>query len=383
MANQFYDLDEVRSISLLDVCEALGILVEKKGSSCFCKLRNERTASCKLYLDNPGEPHSFYDFGANVGGDVIKFVSCYENCDWQQALERLANLFNIAPINNNDYLHRNELTDSEYAKIGIYGDRASKNFDLNLDKFSIEAVQAYSEKYAMQVNQLRKDYPSKYEYDVLRKRAIPYVYKKRNDYYFQLYCALSTHKLFASEFDIKNISEDVLLECSTSCGALIKAEKLLKKALEGTNVKYTFKDYDVASDLKKIFYGEISFEIGENSYSEVKRASCSFGVDLMFKPLKLDEYLALGDFGITDVFHAAFLKDDKVNLAYLPDQSAEIDKCMRLYNQAKGIEVADGLEPGRGDEAIGEIDEPMLKDTENSVEERNDTQRRSEVPLEL
>lgn len=340
----FYNLDELRSIPILDVCENFGVLVQKQGRSYFCKLRDEKTASCKLYFDGKDGYDSFYDFGSHAGGDVIRFVSEYLGCDWQTALEELAKSFDIAPINNTEYMNRNELTDLEWKKLGVFGDLATKNFDFDLEKYSLETVQKFSEKYAMSVNQLRKDHPTKYVYDIIKKRAIPFVYKMRNNYYFDLYCALSLQRSLTGHFDINNVPEKDLESYKSSCKKLLQVEKLLRKALRGTDVAYSFREYDVRLDLQKIYLGEVSFEVGEISYSDVKKESRLQGVDLRYRSVTIEDYLSLKEYGIDSVSHAAFLKNDKVNLVFLPEHSELIDKCIGLYEKAKELEKTPGNE---------------------------------------
>lgn len=326
----FYNLEDLNSISILDVCEYFGVHVDKKGSSCFCKLRNEKTASCKLYLNNADGHDSFFDFGSSIGGNVIKFVSEYLNCDFQAAIEALANAFNIEPVNNADYYNRNELTDLEWKKIGVYGDLATKNFDFDLDKFSYESTLKYSEKYSMSVNQLRKDYPYKYAVDIIKKRAIPHVYSLRNNYYFHLHTCLSLQKSLLGHFDINHVPHKELEELKALCKDLTQAEVILKKALRGTDITYSFKEYNVLEDLKKIYYGEIAFEVGANSYAEVKYTSQRHGTDLRYRSVSMYEYLRLADYDINSVMHAAFVKNDTVNMAFLPEQSELIDELIDL-----------------------------------------------------
>jgi len=326
----FYNLEDLNSISILEVCNYFGVPINKNGGSYFCKLRNERTASCKLYLNNSDGHDSFYDFGSGVGGNVIKFASECLNCDFQAAIEALANAFNIAPVNNTEYFNRNELTDLEWKKIGVYGDLATKNFDFDLDKFSLESTQKYSEKYSMSVNQLRKDYPGKYAIDIIKKRAIPHVYSLRNEYYFRLHTCLSFQKSLLGHFDINNVPHKELEELKASCKEVEHAEGLLKKALRGTDIAYSFKEYNILEDLKKIYCGEIAFEIGANSYAEVKYTSQRHGTDLRYRSVSMDEYLKLADYDINSVMHAAFVKNDNVNITFLPEQSELIDELIDL-----------------------------------------------------
>lgn len=336
----FYNLDQVRSIPILDVCESLGIQVEKHGNrSYFVKLRDEKTASCKLYLDGKDGYDSFCDFGnCKNGGDVIKFTAEYLGCSWQEALDHLADRFGIPAINNSEYMNRNELTDIEWKKLGVHGDLATKNFDFDLEKYSLESAQKFSEKYAMPVNQLRKDFPNKYVYEIIKKRAIPFVYKMRNNYYFDLYCALSFQRDLTGHFDINNVPKEDIDRLTVDCKRLAQAELLLRKALRGTDVKYSFRDYDIRLDLQNIYLGKVSFEIGETSYSDLKKESSLQGVDLRYRSVSLGEYLSLKEYGIDMVSHAAFLKHDKVNLVFLPEHSELIDKCIDLHKTAKVLD---------------------------------------------
>lgn len=335
MGKAFYNLDDIRSIPLLDICEMFGVDVQRQGKSYFCKLRDEKTASCKLYVGSPGETDSFYDFGSNVGGDVIRFVSEALGCDWQAALEEIASRFDIAPVNNTEYMTRSELTDLEYKKIGVHGDLATKNFDFDLEKYSMESAQKFSEKYAMSVNQLRKDYPAKYAYDVMKKRAIPFVYSLRNQYYFKLYCWLSLQKSLTGHFDINNVSNKDMQECKELCHKLEQAEMLLRKALRGTDIVYSYREYNLYQDLTKLHLGQLSFEVGDKSYSDLKRDARKQGVDLMYRSVPIEDYLSLKEYGIDIISHAAFLKNDDVNLVFLPEQSELIDQCIELYSIAK------------------------------------------------
>lgn len=336
MAKFFYDLDEIRNISILDVCEHLGVLVEKQGSSVFCKLRDERTASCRLYLNNSNGKDSFYDFGASVGGDVIKFVAEYKGLTWQSALEELASMFGIEPVNNIEFMTRTELTDLEYSKIGVYGDRATKNFDFDLDNFSLESNKRFSEKYSMPVNELRKLYPDIYALNVLRKKAIPFVYRLRNDYYFELFNVVQSQKNYYGSFNIEKVLNDELEDCSKACKEVILAEKLLDKALKGTDITYSFKEYDVKSDMQHIHDGKISFEIGPCSYVDIKRESKVLGTELVNNKktaITVNEYFELGEHGINTVPHAAFVQGEKVNLVYLPENAPYIDMCIDTYRK--------------------------------------------------
>lgn len=367
MAKAFYNLDDVRGISILDVCEAYGVLVQRQGKSYFCKIRNEKTASCKLNLNTRFGYDTFKDFGSNAYGDVIAFVQ--EVCgfkEWQEALEDLAQKFNIQPQNNTEYMQRNELTDREYGKIGIYGDLATKNFDFDLDTFTLESAEKYAQKYAMSVNELRQKHPNKYLYDVIMKRAFPYIHKMRHDYYFSLYTGLSFQKEIFGHFDINNVPQEDLDRYKQLCHDLIQAESLLKKALKGTGYEYPFKTYDVRSDLQKIYKGEIPIEIGVNSYADIKQEVSVQGVYQRYRSVSLDDYLTLKEYDIDSVKHAAFLKNDKVNLVFMPENELLIEElilkkdvdrlksaCVDVLRENYGINISSNEVTADGDRGKG------------------------------
>lgn len=347
MSKNFYNLDDVRNISILDVCEQYGVLVQKQGKSYFCKLRDEKTASCKLNINTRYGYDTFKDFGSGAYGDVITFVQELRgHKDWQDALDDLAQTFNVQPQNNTDYMQRNELTDLEYKKIGIYGDLATKNFDFDLEKFSLESAENYAKKYTMSVNELRQKHPNKYLYEVLMKRAFPHIHKLRHEYYFGLHTCLSLQKDILGHFDINKVSEADMDRFKKECKNLIQAESLLKKALKGTGYVYPFREYDVRLDLQKIYTGEIPIELGVNSYSEIKQEVAVQGVYQRYRSVSLSDYLSLKEYGIDSVKHAAFLKGDKVNLVFMPENGERIDKCIALYNKAKDLEKGEGVTLG-------------------------------------
>lgn len=336
----FYDLEGMRNLSILDVCDAYDIEYKKQGKNYFCKLRpDEKTASCCLNVRQPLSNDWFKDHGSGKAGDVITFVAEHLHCDRQAAIESLALVFGFEDLNNTQYMKRNELSDYEYSKIGIYGDLATKNFDFDLEKHSLEAAAKFEEKYRMPVNQLRTEFPREYERNILRKKAIPYVFSLRNQYYFDLYCHISLEKAVIGHFDVKNLPERLIKESERTAAKVAQAEKLLRRALEGTNINYKFKNYDVVSDLDKIAHGKISFEIGRNSYYEVNAAAFRQKIVVLGvkKNVPYDTYASLNKYGINSIFHAAHLENDMVNLSFLPEQEKEIEHCFELYNREKEI----------------------------------------------
>lgn len=339
MTKNFYDLDQVRSLSILEVAELCGIDVKRVGRSYWCKLRSEKTASTKLFLDNPSGYHSFFDFGVNEGGDVIAFASKAMSVEWQNALEFLAESFYIEPINNIEYQNRNELTDYQYEKIGIQGDLATKNLDFDLEKYSMESAQKFSDKYHMTVNKLRTTYPEFYTYKILMGKAIPFVSNLRNEYYAKLY----NHYLLAKSLNVTNpteLSDSSLSKFEKFRVELTNAEKLLHKAAKGTSMeeRLPLKQYDVRTDYQALIEGVVSFQIGDISYNDIKQQARQQDVVVHYRSVMLDDYLSLRREGITDVPHAAFVRGDKVNLVFLPEHSISIENFIESHQVKKEID---------------------------------------------
>lgn len=334
----FYDLDEVKSIPILDVCDFLGIPWKRSGKTYWCKLRpEENTASCQLNVENGSKHDWFYDHGSHVGGDVIRFAQECIGCSWQDALDNLAGTFGVQSLSNSDYMNRTELSDHEYKKIGVYGDLATKNMEFPFDKYSIEYIKKMSEMFSMPVNQLRKEFPDRYAIDIMYKRAIPTVYRMRNTYYFALYCAMASQKAVTGKFDINNVPPKEMADLQALCKEVTQGEKILGKALKGTGIHYSYRDYNIAKDLAGIHLGKIEFEIGEHTYADLKRGSKYHGVNIAYRPVSVAEYLTLGGMGLNSIYHAAYLRNDRVNIAFWAENEPEVDKLLDRYEKDKEL----------------------------------------------
>lgn len=341
-----------------EVCAAFGIPIERGN---FIKLRlDENTASTKLYL-NKGSGHDrFYDFGSHIGGDCINLVQEYTRCSWQDAIEAVADAFGIQPVNNFDYEQRGVLTDRQWAKLGVYGDMVSKNLDFDLERFSPESAAKYAAKYRMPVNELREKQPKFYIAAILRNRAFPHVYDLRNGYYMQIHSEQSLHKQIAGYADQKFLSDDRKQELEKACRDLVSAEKLLKMALRGTDVRFTFREYNLEKDWEDVLQGKISFEVGPTNNIDIKKYAQKNNLELMYAKISEDEYFALPS---DEVPHAAFLKRDSINLVYTSREAEQIEKMFGI-SQITGEKVSENkpIEPVAQPEADG-----LRKNTDDEI----------------
>lgn len=336
MIKNFYNLDDIRSIPIIEVCHMYGVRIERGNK---CKLRDEKHASTQLYLRDKDGYDRFWDFGTNEGGDVIKLVSVLENCEWQEALEALAQSFNIQPVNNTEYAKKGELTDYQYAMLGVYGDLATKNLDIDLERFSLESAQKLSDKYHMSLNELREKYPDVYRKRILNERIRPYVKDLRNDYYKDLYY----HYRIAKELNIEHpeeLDQHSLERFEDAAKNLDYVERLLHKAAIGTSVAddLEFIHYEPIKDYSRVISGKQQFEVGNVAYNDIKREAGRNGEYICYKIVSDNDYMALNVGLLKDVPHAAFMQGNKVNVAVLPENADEIDRCVEVLRLKEEFE---------------------------------------------
>ena len=184
--NNFYNLEDIKSIPIEEVCHCLGLKVEHKGPRIWAKIRNEEDASALLHPEN----NTFYDFGSQEYGDAIRLVTLTQGLEYKDSIVFLANTFGIKPVNPRKELEDDELSLREYAFIGIYGDMVSKNLDFDSDMSPKEMFE-FAERYSMSVNELRKkeepELKAVYEEKILRGKAMPFIQSLRNSYFLDIW----------------------------------------------------------------------------------------------------------------------------------------------------------------------------------------------------
>ncbi len=318
----FYDVEKLKSIPICDVAQAFGVSVKKNGNDYWCAIRSERTPSCKLYT----KTNSFCDFGAaNYGGDTIELTKFLNGCSSRyEAMEILAQTFGIQPEQQLENTRRLPSI-RQFAKIGIYGDVATKNFDFHIDKYGLEVAKKISEKYHMTVEKLAGDYPDVY-YQMLRSRAFPYVYSLRIDYFNELRHIYDLTRLFNYEPDISSSLFDEAREMMTDAET---AERILSQAIQNPK-KLSFRQntYNLQADYTDVAQGKISVELTTfepMKYHELKALSKAGGINLTCSELPYDLYCSISG-TIEDVTsYSAFAKGDTVTIVYDADFSEQIN----------------------------------------------------------
>lgn len=313
--NPFFDLDEIKNIPIEEVCGAWGLDVKEKGGSLWCNLRNEKTASCKLYKGT----NTFCDFGdANKGGNVINLVSMLEGCSNQKAIEKLAETFGIEALNKVSLNHGFSLTNRQYSMINIEADLATKNFAFKLEQFGVERTSNFAEKYSMTIQELKKSYPNVYV-NVVKQRAIPYVYEQRNEYYQKCFDYLHYGDGIENQLpDImvlnQSFKETLLKEVQEKCKNVQQLQRLIVQAIDGCKgITYKPVHLDVSADLMGIKNGNISFEIGVIRYVELKQRANEGKESLAYTKMGYEDYKKCKVLSL--IYHSAFYAGGEVNVA--------------------------------------------------------------------
>lgn len=279
-----YDLDKIKEIPITEILNDLyGIETQKKGTHrAFCDIRGEKTPSCCLYLDT----NTYCDFGdGNRGGNVINLVEQLSNCDFNTAIEMLAEHYGIVP----EQAQNNLLpTNSQYAQIGIQADMATKNFQFDIEKYGIEHTKKFAEKYRMSVQELSKKEPRIY-HNMLKNVAIPFINTGRQNYYSNLY----TSYLLCSDLG-GELTGAIVEELQNDINDLNKMESIMQRAItDNTMLKYTAHEYDIEKDLNDIMNGNLEFEIGNTSYMELKANSVKVQENLIYKKIPYNKFVNL------------------------------------------------------------------------------------------
>lgn len=325
----FYDLEQINKIPIVDVCrQLLGIHVEKRGKDFWCKSRSERTASTILHPDE----NTFHDFGSGTHGNVISFVSYVRGVTPGTAISMLADCFHIPSINLNEGKSNNHISDWEYEQIGLYGDRATKNFTWDFEHTSLERMHELSEKYAVPMNELRVKHPKMYD-QLLRKNALPYIYQLRNQYYSDI--------KFDSWF-VGEVATDALFnpeKYSKQIKKLIGAEKILERACVGTSLSFTPKQYDPVEDLEKMSSGELKPSLGAATKKELEADAETAKTQVKYRVM---DYAAYMSSDIRSHNHTAFLKEN--NTVVVGFLASEYNKFRSYFEKGNKPEIKQSLD---------------------------------------
>ena len=239
-----------------------GIRTVKKGDRPWCSLRDsDDTPSCCIYPNN-----SWCDFGdANRGGDVIALVQTLEQCDWYSALCRLAEAYHITP-QNRGVVADNSLSDREWLQLNLYPDMATKNMDIDVERFGVQATMTYVSKYRMSMNELRSADPQMY-HRILKERVLRSLKAERDGYYSSL---LSDFELRKSIGGVDFAHAEIDKTRYAEAEKINKDFQLLRRAVDDKSaVPVPKTNLSPPSDLSDILNGKIRFQTQGMPYFEL------------------------------------------------------------------------------------------------------------------
>jgi len=331
--HKYYDRSLLNSIPIEDICYQIGLSVKHNGSRKWVNLRNEKTVSAIINTDSNtiydfGDPYIFgtgKNGGAKAGKpiDLIKYIY---SCDFPEACERLADMYNIEPVNRNKNNKVNGLSYKEYSQIGVRGDIVSKNFDFD-PEYPPQKLFDLADAYSMSVNELKnskkEEHKEIYENFILNKKALPYIQELRNHYYISIWEQYS----FLKDVDALELFDTVCAksEFVEMYEKIIKSEKIFNKAAEGTKVKKIPKiDYSPDRIMNDILEKRLKPELGSHSYNQLKALAKEKNCSVKYEIIEPEMYY-LAKEQIEDFPFRMFLKGNQMILGYLSKDAENIN----------------------------------------------------------
>ena len=320
-----YSLNEVKDLSILAVCDQLGVFVARRGKHYWCKLRDERIPSTVLHP----ETNTFYDFGTQAHGSNIDLVCTVTGKPFDEAVRYLGETFSLQPETPADIRRRfRTMSRTDYARIGLHWDLATKNFTFPIGRCSPEKLVDIELRYQMPMNELRKRHPKTYE-RILRDKAIPYVDQLRNLYYLEIWNHYSLLQSLGRAFLFYD-SERTQQHFSERTRQLEQAERSLYKAGQGTSLAIPEPvHYDPMRVISRFLTDRLSISIGPltpQAFSDVvKDSHITFDVPS-------DNYF---DAQLDDVPHTAELKKDHITITCRKQDLPHIRRLLSLDEPEK------------------------------------------------
>lgn len=329
-------IERLKQIPIIQILQELyGIQATQKNGRSYCKIREERTASCCIYPNN-----SWYDFGGSVGGDSIKLVEVLDGCDRKTAMEKLARSFGI----QREHQKRNpkELFDFEWKKLGIYPDMTSKNMNINLvmstDKPDRTAdinlcldspaqLLEFRHRYQIPINEFRQLDPVGY-HNLLKKHVLPVLFNEREDYLIDLLFSYRNARFvstdtFAFDYAISQPEKRAKAEeINNKC-------VLLRRAVDDVSLlKVPLFRLNPTQDLRGILNGNLQIKYSKTSYFELCHLANQSYQNISSVAISFEDYLqaAYGD-GMKNsinVAHAAYYQAGQCYLCFLECDAPKI-----------------------------------------------------------
>ena len=216
---KMYVHDEILAIPIPKILADYGISVSAYGKF---KLRDERTSSAKYYE----KTNTFYDFGSSEGGNNINLIMALRHCDKDTAKEILGEDYGVSLFKGDAIFGP---TKAQWYDLGIYPEKASMNWEFDLDKPMEEnfAISAKLGEFSM--NRLKEEKPELYR-RVLENRALPLVHEMQAD-------LIELKKSAGKAEKLNDFTHEYLeIQVADAESEYLKTYKVLEKAVKGTGI---------------------------------------------------------------------------------------------------------------------------------------------------
>lgn len=241
-----YNLNDIKAIPCSDVANKYGIELSEKHGKLWGKLRSyEKTSSFNI---DP-KKNLWNDFGISKGGSVIDLVMELEGfSESKDAINKLAVEYGFSHEDETNPKYRElqwrPLTDSQYRKLGIQPERATMNFQYDLNKHTEEQLDRWNEKYAMPVKDLAVKYTDIYN-KMLEKISMEKIAELRNIYFNGVAQSYDPANDARTKIFIKSVMENTSIELNEKVDLLERGTIKHKHKYE--HLKVNFED-----DMKRI-----------------------------------------------------------------------------------------------------------------------------------
>ncbi len=324
---------EIKEISILDVCRLFGIRVDFRGREPKCSIRSEKDPSTVLHTEDRGRfrKNTYHDFGTNETGDNIALACRLMGLDrsrkedWYKAVDYLATSFHISPEGRSTQ-NTGELSDREYMLLGLYGDRATKNFRFDPDRQSPEQMSKISAKYSLPMNELKKKHPRIFA-RLLKTIAIPRLREARNEYYIHIWDTRRFLRAVMGEnADITDIEQ-----FNQMAKELRAMEGALSRAMIGTELTAPAKaDYDPKTILERIDSGKLQPDFGNKTKNQLTRIAETCKTVVKYRAADFASVYYRGEEHFKDIPYSAFLNSKgQAIVRYLEKDEERLDPIFR------------------------------------------------------
>lgn len=314
--------------------------------------------------------NKIHDFGMGNTFTPLTLTMFLNGVDAKDAAQILGEAFHIPPkISSKDgEINKGKIFDFEWKTLGLYSDMVSKNIDLDLERYDWDKTKELAERYRMSMSELhaqtigqkdpaKVDMVDKRRYEnIMRNKAVPYAFEKRDEYFRRMHDDYQLAKLVNSGMEIDKIFKIHKDEYENMAMELAKIENVLRRALEGTTVKFLFRNYCPMDDFRKVINGEVPFEIGFTTQYEVGASAYRQKAKVFYTVFSLDEYHRLMDNGLEDLQVAARQKGEQVTISFVSTDASKVNylvKALRGKEAVLATTMGEALVNAQGDTKDG------------------------------